>query len=118
MIPISTTVSDFKKNIELGTNYSVEVDSKTVDGKQLIYTGGKTKIYKNGELYVEFANIVRGDVNGNAKVDIFDYIYIMKYIMEEIDLNNLLTKAADINLDNKVNIFDYITIMKRIMEVI
>lgn len=118
MIPISTTVSDFKNNIELGTNYSVEVDSKTVDGKQLIYTGGKTKIYKNGELYVEFTNIVRGDVNGNAKVDIFDYIYIMKYIMEEIDLNNLLTKAADINLDNKVNIFDYITIMKRIMEVI
>ena len=79
-----TTVDNFKKNIKLNNGFSVQVDYKIVDGKNLLYTGSKTKIYKNKELFAEYTNIVRGDVNGNATIDIIDYIRIMKHIMEEI----------------------------------
>ena len=111
-----TTVEDFKKNIKLNNGYTVEVDYKTVNGKNLIYTGGKTKIYKNNELYVEYTNIIRGDVNGNATIDIIDYIRIMKDIMDTTKLTGVYIKAADVNQNEKIDIIDYIRIMKMIME--
>ena len=111
-----TTVDDFKKNIELNSGYTIEVDYKTVKDQKLLYTGGKTKIYKNNELYVEYTNIIRGDVNGNATIDIIDYIRIMKDIMDTTKLTGVYIKAADVNQNDKIDIIDYIRIMKMIME--
>jgi len=116
LIDINTPVDEFKKNIEVNDGYTVEVDYKSVNGKNLLYTGGKTKIYKNNELIVEYTNIIRGDVNGNATIDIIDYIRIMKHIMEEIELKDEVYKAADVNQNEKIDIIDYIRIMKMIME--
>ena len=116
LIDINTTVEDFKKNIELNTGFTVDVDYKTVNGKNLLYTGGKTKIYRNGVLYIEYTNIIRGDVNGNATIDIIDYIRIMKDIMDDTKLSGVYIKAADVNQNNTVDIIDYIRIMKMIME--
>lgn len=116
LIDINTTVDDFKKNINLNEGYRLEVDYKTINGKNLMYTGGKTKIYKNDKLYVEYTNIIRGDVNGNAVIDIIDYIRIMKDIMNTSKLTGVYTKAADVNQNGKIDIIDYIRIMKMIME--
>lgn len=116
LIDIGTTVTDFKNNINLNSGYTIEVDSKNISGKDLIYTGGKTKIYKNSKLYSEYENIVRGDVNGNAIIDIIDYIRIMKDIMGTSKLNGAYYKAADVNKNNAIDIIDYIRIMKMIME--
>ena len=87
---------DFKKNIELNDGYTVDVDYKSVNGRNLLYTGGKTKIYKNNELIDEYTNIIRGDVNGNATIDIIDYIRIMKHIMEELNLSFRDIKKLDL----------------------
>ena len=67
-------------------------------------------------MYAEYTNIIRGDVNGNAVIDIIDYIRIMKHIMEEIVLEGEFFKAADVTQENGVDIIDYIRIMKMIME--
>ena len=82
----------------------------------MLYTGGKTKIYKDDVLIDEYTNIVRGDANGDGIMDIFDYIRIMKDIMEESFLDGVYEYGADVNQDNVVDIFDYIRIMKKIME--
>ena len=116
LIDINTSVDDFKKNIDLNDGYTVKVDYKSVNGKKLIYTGGKTKIYKNNELYAEYTNIIRGDVNGNAVIDIIDYIRIMKDIMDVTKLTDVYVKAADVNQNGKIDIIDYIRVMKMIME--
>ena len=116
LIDINTTVDDFKKNIKVNDGYRVEIDYKSVNGKNLLYTGGKTKIYKGDDLQVEYTNIVRGDVNGNAIIDIIDYIRIMKDIMDTTKLTGIYIKAADVNQNNVVDIIDYIRIMKMIME--
>ena len=116
LIDINTTIEDFKKNIELNNGYSIDVDYKSFNSKNILYTGGKTKIYKNNKLYIEYTNIVTGDVNGNGKIDIIDYIRIMKDIMDEITLSGEYYKAADVNQNGKVDIYDYIRIMKKIME--
>ena len=116
LIDINTSVDEFKKNIEVNNGYTVEVDYKSVNGKNLLYTGGKTKVYKNNELYAEYTNIIRGDVNGNAIIDIIDYIRIMKDIMDITKLTDVYIKAADVNQNGKIDIIDYIRIMKMIME--
>lgn len=116
LIDINTSVDEFKKNIEVNNGYTVEVDYKSVNGKNLLYTGGKTKVYKNNELYAEYTNIIRGDVNGNAIIDIIDYIRIMKDIMDTTKLTDVYIKAADVNQNGKIDIIDYIRIMKMIME--
>lgn len=116
LIDVGTTIDEFKNNIVLNDGYTVDVEYKSVNGENLIYTGGKTRIYKDGELYAEYTNIIRGDVNGNAVIDIIDYIRIMKHIMEEIVLEGEFFKAADVTQENGVDIIDYIRIMKMIME--
>jgi len=116
LIEVSTTVEDFKTNITLGEGYTVNVDSKEINGKKVMYTGGKTKIYYGDTLYMEYTNIVRGDANGDGVMDIFDYIRIMKDIMEETFLSGIYKIGADVTKDNMVDIFDYIRIMKKIME--
>lgn len=116
LIDINTSVDEFKKNIEVNDGYTVEVDYKSVNGKNLLYTGGKTKIYKNSELIVEYTNIIRGDVNGNATIDIIDYIRIMKDIMNTTKITGVYIKAADVNQNETIDIIDYIRIMKMIME--
>lgn len=116
LIDVNTTIDSFKKNIDINMGFTVDVDYKSVNGKNLLYTGGKTKIYKNNELYAEYTNIVRGDVNGNATIDIIDYIRIMKDIMDTSKLSGAYMKAADVNQNNVIDIIDYIRIMKMIME--
>ncbi len=115
-INVGTTLDEFVSHIKLNSNYTVKVDTKEIDGKKIIYTGGKTKIYKDNELYVEYTNIVIGDVNGNAIIDIIDYIRIMKDIMETQKLSGPYLKAADVNQNGSIDIIDYIRIMKMIME--
>jgi len=116
LIDINTSVDTFKKNIVVTNGFTIEVDYKSVDGKNILYTGGKTRIYKNNVLYAEYTNIIRGDVNGNAIIDIIDYIRIMKDIMDTTKLSGVYIKAADVNQNGKIDIIDYIRIMKMIME--
>lgn len=115
-INVGTTLEDFKNNIVIGDGYSVNVDTKTINGKQVLYTGGKTRIMQGNVIVAEFTNVVIGDVNGNGTIDIIDYIRIMKDIMDTEPLTGAYAKAADVNGNNQIDIIDYIRIMKIIME--
>lgn len=111
-IPIKTNIGTYLSKFNLNTGYSMEVS--TVSG--YINTGGKLKIYKDGKLYKEFTNIVRGDVNGDARITSADYIKIRKHIMKtEVISNNVYFAAADANQDGKVTSADYVKIRKIIM---
>jgi uncharacterized repeat protein (TIGR02543 family) len=120
-IAINTYVADFKKNIVLNSNYSLIVDYKLINGKQVLYTGGKTKIYKNGVLYFEYTNVVEGDVNGDGKISYLDYVAIYNHIYKVKHSNsnkkllvNSYLSSADMNLDGKISYLDYVAIYKKI----
>ena len=92
----------------------MEIVSISSTGK--INTGSKTRIYKDGKLFKEFTNVVRGDVNGDARITSADYIKIRKHIMKtEVISNNVYFSAADANQDGKVTSADYVKIRKIIM---
>ncbi len=114
-ITIYTEASSFIPNITLGEGYTAEVDTKLVDNKNVLYTGGKTRIMHNSSVYAEYTNIVISDVNGNGKTDVIDYIRIMKDIMNVSKLTDVYKLAADVNNNGRIDVIDYIRIMKRIM---
>lgn len=102
-ISVNTTVEDFKKKVKVGTGYEVEIDSKTVEGKQVLYTGGKTKIYRDSELVVEYTNVVLGDVNGDAEINSGDLFRIRQHLLSLVTLKDEFSKAADVNKDTEIN---------------
>ena len=57
---------------------------------------------------------IKGDVNGDEKVNSLDYILIRKHIMGT-KLTGDSLKRADVNIDNIINSKDYIQIRKIIM---
>lgn len=51
-----------------------------------------------------------GDVDMNEKIDLYDVIFIAKYIMGMTELNEEQASLADYNSDNKVDLYDAIGI--------
>lgn len=122
-IDVNTTVDAYKQNIELLGGYTVEVDYKTIDNKQVLYTGGKTRIYKNQTLYAELTNVVSGDTNGDGKINYLDYVNVYNHIQKTKHPENnkkLLVdeflSAADMSKDNKISYLDYVRIYNKIKE--
>ena len=52
-----------------------------------------------------------GDINEDGFINITDILYLVNYIIENIDLNNQQLELADINQDNIVNVVDIIELI-------
>ena len=122
-IKVGTTLSEYTNKISLGTGYTVSVDTKTVNGKQVIYTGGKTRIYKNNTLVITFENAVIGDASGDGKISYQDYVDVYNHIQKVRFPNSnkkLLTGvyliAGDMSGDNNISYSDYVKIYNKIKE--
>lgn len=100
-IPESPTLDGYNfiewntKNDGSGISYhsgdQITIDSDTIlyaiwvkdyDYNEVLYTGGKTRIYRNSRLHNGYTNIVRDDANGDGKIGVVDYLKIRKIIME------------------------------------
>jgi len=122
-ITINTDLDSFKNHITLETGFTVEVDTKTVNSKKLLYTGGKTKIYKNGVIYKEFTNTVVGDPSGDGVISYLDYVKVYNHIQKTKNpssskqlLQGVYLLAADMSKDNKITYLDYVKIYNKIKE--
>ena len=112
-IRVNTSMSDYLKNFVLGPGYSISVDN---GNSEFIYTGSKTRISHNGNLVVEFSNIVRGDINGDGKISSLDYVKVKNHIMNTKRISGIIFElAADANEDNKISSLDYVRIKNIIM---
>ena len=105
-IDINTSVDDFKKNIDLNVGYSIDVSYKTIDGKNLLYTGSKTKIYKDNNLIIEYTNIIKGDITGDGLISLADLSKFYNYYQGNITMNELFELASDVNNDGKFSLAD------------
>ena len=107
----------------MNSNYNLDVDFKIINDKNILYTGGKTKIFKNNSLYKEFINIVSGDTNGDGKINYLDYVNVYNHIrkVKHPELNKKLLSgefliAADMSNDNAISYLDYVKIYNKIKE--
>ena len=114
-IMVNTELSDYTSNITLGYGYGVDVDTKTVNNKEVLYTGGKTRITKNSDLYREYTNVVVGDVNGDAQINSADLLRIRQHLLGTNVLKNEYFISSDVNYDKSVNSADLLRVRQHLL---
>lgn len=109
-ITIGTTVSKLKAAIKIGEVLEVYKDSQSVDLAAAIGTGYTVFVRTSDGITEELTTIVTGDVNGDGKVTVTDYVLIKAHILKDITLEGVYFKAADVNGDGKLTITDYVLV--------
>ncbi len=61
------------------------------------------------------SSVVKGDVNGDSKVDILDVVVTVNIILGKITPNATQLNAADMNLDGAINILDVVRLVNNIL---
>ncbi len=56
-----------------------------------------------------------GDVNGDGKVNMFDYAVVKSYYLGKASLTVDQIDRADVNGDGKINMFDYVALKSKVM---
>lgn len=114
-IMVNTEVNNFTSNIILGYGYGVDVDTKTINNKQLLYTGGKTRITHGLDLYREYTNIVIGDINGDGAINSADLLKIRQHLLGTNILSGAYFLSSDINYDNTINSADLLRVRQHLL---
>lgn len=68
-----------------------------------------------GNDQIDTSNVVRGDVNGNGKVDAADYLMVMDTILGKYSMQSNQKIAGDVNGNGKIDAADYLMIMDCIL---
>lgn len=110
-IIVGTTEDDFRNHINLGINYRADIDTKN----NLLYTGGKTKIYNVDSLAKEYTNIVIGDINGDGIINSADLLKIRQHLIGVKPLEGIYFTSSDINYDSIVNSADLLRIRQHLI---
>ena len=66
-------------------------------------------------IYFGLEPFLKGDVNQNGKLDVYDAILVKRAIMDTIRLSDRQLGLADLNDDGKINTYDYIVLKKKLM---
>jgi hypothetical protein len=59
--------------------------------------------------------IISGDINEDGFINITDILYLVNYIIGNIDLNNQQLGLADVNQDNIINVVDIVQLINIIL---
>ena len=99
--------TDFIKNIESNTEYTIKEGDKEIATTDKIKTGQVLTVGKN-----TYTIVVLGDTNGDGKASVQDIMRINKHRLNKTQLTDCYLKAGDVNNDGKVNIQDIMKINK------
>ena len=84
---------------------------------QTIVTGDILRIYDNYDNKItEYNIIIYGDVNGDGKTDVIDFLTLRKYILKELSLTGIYLQAADVYKTSAgVDVMDFLYFRKYIL---
>ena len=89
----------------------------TADGeeitKETALIGNGTLVSLNG---IDTMVVVKGDVNGDGRVNIADYTLAKRSVLKTYTLSDVQAAGADVNGDGRVNIADYTLIKRHVLK--
>lgn len=106
-VAAKTNVSDFKSafNVKNGSIEVLTADGKSLDG--FIGTGCVVKLYdKSGTEKASYAVLIKGDNNGDGKVNSADALRTQRHSIGTLTLKGAQLAASDLNNDGKYNSAD------------
>ncbi len=117
-ISIGTTFKKMAENInKSNSEYRVVIrgaDNSELNGDSLITTGCVIEV-SDGSGTSTYTIIIRGDVNGDGKVNLQDLLLVKKNILEMIKLEGNQLKAAQISGETEVTLKTYLAIKKYVL---
>ena len=116
-IMVNTDVDKFISHIDLSYGYEIIVDYKQINNKKLLYTGGKTKVTKDSDLYREYINIVIGDINGDGLINSADLLKIRQHLLGTNILSGAYYLSSDINYDDTINSADLLRVRQHLLNI-
>ena len=114
-IMANTEVNSFTANFILGYGYGIDVDTKLVNKKSILYTGGKTRITHGLNIYKEYTNVVIGDINGDGLINSADLLRIRQHLLKTTTLKDAYYESSDINYDKLINSADLLRIRQHLL---
>ncbi len=108
----NTTVEEFLQNFEQGVAVVDRSGSLVSDTTVLVGTGFAVITYDENGIYDKAEVIVRGDINGNGKIDTNDYLMIKRACIGTINIvdGSAVFEAADVNANGSLDSNDYVQI--------
>lgn len=108
-----TNPTDFVKNIKVSEDLKVKVNTDSFVG-----SGTTVQIFRGDECIQTYTCKLYGDVNGDGKISVMDYVKIKNHILKYKVLSDELSMSvADVNKDNKVSVMDYVKIKNDILNI-
>ena len=114
-IMVNTELNSYTANFTLGHGYGIDVDSKVVNGKNVLYTGSETRITKGLNLYAKYTNVVIGDINGDGAINSADLLKIRQHLLKTNILSGAYFLSSDINYDNTINSADLLRVRQHLL---
>ena len=106
-----TTVSDIAGKYT-GPVQVKDTNDKVLDNSSKVGTGYKVTEQETGKVYT---TILRGDVNGDAIIDVLDMEAIQKSILGISPLTGVYEQASDIDKDDQISVLDMEAIQKHVL---
>ncbi len=78
------------------------------NNSSLYYWAGRNDA--NGPEFSETPPFLKGDINGDGKVNLFDYVALKSHVLGKSPLSEDKLVRADVNGDGKINMFDYVAL--------
>ena len=107
-----------KLNVKNGTVVIQNSKGETKDSQAIIATGDIIKIYDiNSDEKYSYEIIIYGDVNGDGKIDIYDFGFVRKMIIKNTGLSGIYYQAGDIYQESDgIDIYDFGVIRRYIIK--
>ncbi len=111
------TYSTFISNIKVtnGQLSVINANGATVTSGNI--ATGMSAVIKDssGKITSQYQIVVRGDINGDGKINSADALAIQRHIVESRIIKDAYLAAADINQDGRVNSLDVLYVQKHIV---
>ncbi len=64
----------------------------------------------------KFTVAIRGDINGDAEVNLKDFVLVQSHILKKSTLKDIKFYAGDTNYDNNINLKDFVLVQSHILK--
>ncbi|MBR1884595.1 MAG: hypothetical protein IJ809_06720 [Clostridia bacterium] len=116
---IGSKVKDVLSAMNCSDNVKIEcrdISGNILNDESLVGTGMSISLLEADlAVLAKYDVVIKGDVNGDAKITASDYVIIKNFIMGTSNLEKVQTDGADVNKDGKITASDYVLIKNHIM---